>query len=1251
MTVGSYRIQSLSRAVIGSFVIACLSFSAPLGTQAQSSNGQISGIVSDQSGAAIPGVQVNATNGETHVAYRSVTNNAGVFVLSQLIPGPYVLTAKRSDFGSLVKSGLTVSIGDTLSQNLTLLPGMQEQVITVSAAAPLLSSDQASISTVLDNKMITELPQLNRNTLDLTATVPSVQGAGPLSNNIANLGNAAYLLANHGNSYSLAGGQVNGTSIIVDGNQVQDAEFNASNRSIPTPDSIGEFRVESGVLTADNGRYSGGVITMQTRSGTSQYHGRLFEYFRNQLLNSNDWLNNAQGIARQSFHQNNYGGSIGGPVVIPHLYTSKDKTFFFFGWEGERFAQSQTVRSSVPTLLNHQGDFSQTVINNQNGVPVLANIYDPFTAYEDSQGNWIRPQFPGNKIPLTATGGLSGQSVLAQKYLALWPLPNHAPDVNSDHANNYYSSINTQRPTDRFFARLDENLSNNHRLNLTMSRSRMTNFIPAPFLHSGQSTTVDHDWSGSLLYTWVITPTSILDIHGGFGTAKLVSDGVSGYGSAPDPAVDTSTWGFDPLIVSNPERTTSQIPPALNLPGYTPVGGSEFDSFINQTSNGSVAFTKVVSRHTLKLGYEQYFYRFDESGGDHTGTAWINPGGGSNQLWNNNDGLTGSPLAELMMGSSNFFQWGNWNITPYGWNQAAYAMDDWKVNNKLTVQMGLRWDHDNGRKGRHPQGSLVYDINAKNVLQANSGWDWSQVSGPENLGGLSAPLWLSQGATGRDVLIGTKDHPSTTLYSTNALNFQPRLGLSYKLDDKTVLHANAGIVYEGLNGLSTDYFSFYYNSNTFNQIATLDGKHWISELGNDHGLRTFPSQASGSNLGFNPPVTTNADYGYQTFGSSANPDQGGSSLLPHYDSPEDYMWGVSVQREIGRAWVFSAEYQGIRGIHLLMPTTGWSLNNVPVQYYQLGSKLQDQVANPFFGQSQTFASQPTVPLYQLLGLAPQYTQSSPGQASWGRSLSNFANFQIQTRTTHGLTFLGSYAIRKTLTNTGGKDIQHNGSTSMGILQNPHNLMEGYGLALYEKPQTVKINYSYDLPFGRGRTYLAAPSGLGGHVLDLVAGGWAVAGITIWDPKGTPVLMPLVNGGVTAPGAALRWSLASPVYAKNQKNYEQGVFVNGSFINSNATGIFRPEAFVRTPDYTIGNAPFVFRDVRNPGDFSTDATLMKKFPFTSDAARYVEARVEATNVFNHPTFGQIDNNPDSPTFGGVNGKSGSRVMQIGLRLFF
>ena len=162
--------------------------------------------------------------------------------------------------------------------------------------------------------------------------------------------------------------------------------------------------------------------------------------------------------------------------------------------------------------------------------------------------------------------------------------------------------------------------------------------------------------------------------------------------------------------VDEPSKETG--PPAVTISGYTPVGGAEYDSFITQSYNGSVSVMRLVGRHTFKIGYEQTMTRFTEQGGDKSGAAWVNPGGGSNQYWNQSNGLTGSPLAELMMGSSQFFQWGNWNITPYGWNQAAYAMDDWRVNNKLSVQLGVRWDHDGARQGRHVPGSIVYDMDA-----------------------------------------------------------------------------------------------------------------------------------------------------------------------------------------------------------------------------------------------------------------------------------------------------------------------------------------------------------------------------------------------------------------------------------------------------------------------------------------------------------------------------------------------------------
>ncbi len=1264
--------------VIGATAVLAILIPGPQ-MLAQSSNAELSGVITDTSGAVVAGVEVKALNTATNVTYAGVSNGSGLYLLTELLPGPYTITASAPGFGVVKHSGLKLSTGDHLSQNFTLKPGAVEESVTVTTAQTLISSDEASTADVLNNNMITELPQLNRNALDLTSTTPSIQGSGPVVDQISTLGPNSYLIANTSNNYSISGGQVNGTSIYVDGNPVQEAEFNATNRSIPTPDSIGEFRVESGVLTADKGRYAGGIITMETQTGTNEYHGRAFFYYRNQSLNSNDWTDNSLGNARQKFNQKNYGLAAGGPVRIPHLYNGADHTFFYAAWEGERYSNGAVIESSVPTLLNQQGDFSQTVISQQQNaqgqvVPVLANIYDPFYgAYDTNSADctgplqtqfasdgmcWVRPQFPGNKIPAAYGSGVSGQSLLFAKYLALWPQPNHEPADNSDHLFNRYDPITNTRPTDKYFLRIDEAYHNNQHLQASMSRSMLTNNIPPAFKHAAESVTTDDDWLGNVLYTLTPNAKTVVNVRLGVGVTNLFSNGVSGNGSAPDPTIDTSKWPFDPLILSNNEKSTNEIPPVIhvgtnNYNWYTQVGGNEFDSFITQSTNGSVSVSRLIGRHAIKAGYEQYFTRFTEQGGDKTGVAWASPGGGSNQYWNQSDNLTGSPLAEYMMGSASFFNWGNWNITPYGWNQAAYVMDDWKVNTKLTVQIGLRWDHDGARRGRHVPGSLVYDLKAKNVLQPNGNWNWAQVtSAVPELGNLPTPAWLTQGATGRVALIGTPEYPQKNLYTTNVANFAPRLGISWAINDKTVLHLSAGSVDQGLNGLSTDWLSFYYNSNTFNQLPSTDGQHWVSEFGTDHGLGSFPALPGGGNLGWVPPITNNKDYWYASYGAAGNFDQTGTTI-GHFDTPTDYMWGISVQRQVSPNWAFTAEYLGVKGVHLLTNVWNWSLNNVPLSYYQLGTHLSDQVPNPFFGQSANFSAEQTVSLSQLLGLSPQYagnTSTTPGQATWGKSFSHFANFQMQSRSYHGLELMAAWSIRKTLTNTGSTDIHVFGATA-GALQNPHNLMEAYGVSPAEMPATLKLNYSYDLPFGRGRAWLGAPQGVGERVLDAVAGGWALAGITTWSPHGTPVQVPTVDNSHQVPGAALRWSFAGTHFRRSGASNSSALVINGGFANKTGPGLLNQSAFQRTPDFSISNSPVFFANLRNPGAFTTDASILKKFYLSDNKARYFEARLEALNILNHPIYGNIISDPDSAVFGGINGKTGQRVMQLGVRFFF
>lgn len=178
-----------------------------------------------------------------------------------------------------------------------------------------------------------------------------------------------------------------------------------------------------------------------------------------------------------------------------------------------------------------------------------------------------------------------------------------------------------------------------------------------------------------------------------------------------------------------------------------------------------------------------------------------------------------------------------------------------------------------------------------------------------------------------------------------------------------------------------------------------------------------------------------------------------------------------------------------------------------------------------------------------------------------------------------------------------------------------------------------------------------PNGVGGHVLEAVAGGWSIAGITTWNPKGTPVQVPGVDGGNQVPGAALRWSFANKSYKRSGASYSDALVVNGSWVNSAGKGVLNASAFTRTPDYSLANSPVFFANLRNPGSFYTDASILKRFYFSDNKDRYFEARIEALNLLNHPVFGNIIADPDSPTFGGIDGKTGQRVMQAGLRFFF
>jgi hypothetical protein len=1220
---------------------------APVGWAQLTSQGQIAGLVTDTTGASVPEAEIKATNTATNVEYPTVCDVTGAYFIPELTPGPYKVTVSKTGFRTTVQTDILLRMGDRLSLNFVLELGKLQTSIEVSVKGELLTTDDASYSTTFDNQMISALPQISRATLDQVATLaPAIQGGAPATMSTST---SSSTIGTSGNTMALAGGQRSGGSITVDGLRAQDMEDNNAVRAIPTPDAVGEFRVQTGLLTADVSRYSGGVINIASQSGTKDYHGRLFYYGRNQNLNSNGWSNNALDVPKTPFHQDNYGLALGGPLSIPKVYNGKERTFFFFNWEAEHFTTSSFAQASVPTSLERQGNFSQSIINHVAGQPVYARIFDPFEGYYDSQGNWVRPEYQDATIPQDK------QVALMADFMPLYDMPNHAPNAGTSSTDNFWGFQDRVRGVNQEMLRVDHVLHANQRLFARVSRYRGADDTPALLSQGLESDIYDNDWVGALGYTWSISPSLFLDARLGVSWDKLNTY----TGSAGSPNIDSTTWPLDPMDFQPGTRSNVHIAPNFDpfnsQVAYTEVGGGYFDNFTHQTYQGIISLAKVWKRHTFKMGYDGVWSLTDETGGDKSGIMTVTTGGGSNQFWNLNDGLTGQPLAELMLGSSKLINTGNWDIVATGPLHGAFLMDDWKVNTKLTLNLGLRYDYERGRKPRYCCG-LIFDTTAKNVLTPNGDWNWGQVlSAVPELANYASPAWLSSGINGRTCLIDTPECPGHTTYNTTNGVWQPRIGLSYALDSNTVLHASFGDVFQSLSGFESKIGgNFYYPWDTYDQVPTIDGMHWVSELGLDHGLGTFPLQPDGSHLGYIPKIKDNQQFWYATMGGTSDPEgYGNTSPKAPYQEPQEYIWGVGLQRKIGNWWVASAEYQGIHGVNLMTDVTypeyTFRYTNIDPKYYSLGSQLYAAVPNPFFGQSERNAAAPQIPLWRLLSSMPQYASASPGMLTTGHSLSNFLNLQMQSRNFHGLMLLASYNIRKTLVNNGGKDMRQN--TYVGSLQNPNDLEETYGVATYEVPQMWLFNYYYELPVGRGRRFLGSSQGWAGRLLNATVGGWGLAGVSTFWPKGTPVLGPAVDGSVSAPNASVRWSVSSRNYLNNNVNYGHDLAVSGAFTEPNPSIVFNPSVFVRTPDYSFGNIPAVWPNVRNPGGFSTNGTMFKNFYFSEDRQRYVNVRLEATNVFNHPNFGTIDNDPDSPTFGGIEGKSGNRVMQIGLRLFF
>jgi hypothetical protein len=430
--------------VISRFCFAVLALSSAALLFAQLGRGVIFGIISDSSGAPIAGVSVRVTNVDTGVTLTALTAQGGDYMTPGITPGNYRITVDQQGFKSLVRSGIVVQVEQRAEVNLELTIGSVQEKVEVTGDAPLVDTTSGTIGDVIENKRISELPLNGRNSLALMFLAPNVKsGAGATNSGFADRGIAL-------SEVSINGGPVSVNNFLLDGgnnNQsfVQDLNVN------PTVDAIQEFKVQSGVMSAEFGFTLGGVVNIVSKSGTNDFHGTAYEFVRN-----NDFdARNTFATSVTPYHYNQYGGAIGGPLSFPKVYNGRNRTFFFFNIEEWQYNYANSLISSVPTGAQRGGDFSGLYT----ATGALIPIYDPKTTVPNSSGSgYVRSLFPGNKIPATAL------DKVALNYLNFLPQPNRTPANAFTNANNYIGPSPAQLHMQQYLTKVDHHFNEKNSL-------------------------------------------------------------------------------------------------------------------------------------------------------------------------------------------------------------------------------------------------------------------------------------------------------------------------------------------------------------------------------------------------------------------------------------------------------------------------------------------------------------------------------------------------------------------------------------------------------------------------------------------------------------------------------------------------------------------------------------------------------------------------------------------------------------------
>jgi Carboxypeptidase regulatory-like domain/TonB dependent receptor len=1200
----------------------------------QSSLGALVGHTSDETGAAIPGAKVTATNLATSEGRTTLSNGAGDYQFLSLSPGQYSVTVEAPGFKGY-KQTVEVLVAQTSRLEVKLSVGQVTEHVEVTAQAALIQADNATLGQVVQGRAVTEMPLNGRNVLALVGLIPGVVPGGT-SNSASGTSSTGNLTGQNifaAGNFQISGGSGNQSATLLDGAPVN-IIYAHGTVLVPSQDSIQEFKVQTSSNTAEFGNYTGGVINMATKSGSNAIHGTGFEFFRNTVLNTIPYFSKhvlapATPLPNAPYHQNQFGGNVGFPIV-------KNKLFGFFDYQGYRQTAGTPLTYTVPTYAMR----GLLPSGQSNGVgydfsALSTQIYDPFNCV-NSVGASVacgtagssRVPFAGNIIPFSRANAIS-KNVLAFPY---WALPTNPS--NSVTTSNFQKYATTGGNNDQYTGRVDYTLNSKQNIFGRYSRWNSVNAFSTPYNNgqigpaSPEAFTTNQIALGD---TYLFNQTLIGDLR--------ISYLRYNYKRSP------GTRGFDSTTLGLPSyysqiATLQGYPGSVIFPGFTMssptynnIGGQIIEA-VNNNYIIAPSVAKTIGRHTIKVGADlrrQEWQHFQNT----------SPGGsfGFDNVFtgkSSSPGATGNPFAGFILGAA---ATGSVQITPRTYTtmhyEGFYISDNWLATKNITVTLGLRYDIPGVNIERHDR------MAAFNPTEVNPAL--TSVNGGQTMGAFD--------------LVNSPQHPIRGERSEHFTDFSPRIGIAYRMNDKTVFRLGFGTFF-----VPTD--TNYLDSPSGSALNSLNNTMVTS---NDSNVTVANTITNPFPNGLSAAPGRSPAYQQVLLGGTGN--------LSLADQPNGlaYQWNLAVQRQLPLGVALEAAYAGNHGANL---PTQHGYNQVPLS--QLAAAAADPnclgaapanlfstpgapsnptlcnltkvVSNPFYPLiSQGTLAKSTIQNNQLLRPFPQY--GSITDVADYQGVSNYHAFQMKAekRFPSGGVLLGSYTFSKLM---GNAETLTTWLDTVAALQNLQNISSEYALSSADSRQRLVISYVYSLPFGRGQKLFSGVSGLA----DKLVSGWGVNGTTVFQ-KGLPMNLTMNTNQLTTYGLQGTWrpdviagcNKVSGGPIQKRLGDAQSNFVpyfniaNSAFPNS---GCFKAPA----TNFTLGNESRNDNTLRYPGQANYDLALYKDTHLTERVT--FQFRVESFNLFNRVQFGNAVAALGNANAGQITSQANNpRLLQLGGRFNF